>query len=175
MFLNWSANIIILISIFYLMLYDLKASSILGLIGAGLMTLAFIIIVIVLLSFNQSTILVVIESVPIILIYSIIGIIYLFMYYSPSVKEKALVKKIILEMGTKFSRTEIKEISEKSKVDITSIIQIVKEMIVNQEIHAIYFNSTKTLAFNQQTNIKEIDNLMAQYKQWEEINIGKMN
>ena len=97
------------------------------------------------------------------------------MYYSPSVKEKALVKKIILEMGTKFSRTEIKEISEKSKVDITSIIQIVKEMIVNQEIHAIYFNSTKTLAFNQQTNIKEIDNLMAQYKQWEEINIGKMN
>ena len=41
-------------------------------------------------------------------------------------------------------------------------------MIENKEIYAQYFSSTKSVAFNQQANIEEIDKLMATYKEWEE-------
>ncbi len=36
-----------------------------------------------------------------------------------------------------------------------------------------YFSSTKSIAFNQQANINEIDNLMKTYKDWEDKEIGK--
>ena len=40
-------------------------------------------------------------------------------------------------------------------------------MIQEGEIHADYFKSTKTLAFDQRSNIDEIDNLMKKFEQWE--------
>ena len=172
---DWLGVFVIIISIFFLLRYNLENAFFYGIVGTSIMTIMFIIVIVELFIFNSLTITLIFELLPIILLYSINCIIYLLMYYSPTIKEEALVKRIILEMGTKFSRTEIKEVSEKSRVDITSIIKIVKQMITNQEIHGIYFNSTETIAFNQQSNIKEIDNLMAQYKQWEEINIGKTN
>jgi len=53
------------------------------------------------------------------------------------------------------------------------IISTVKEMIRNQEIYAKYFESNKAVAFDQQANIEEIDNLMAIYKKWEDNEFGK--
>ena len=41
-------------------------------------------------------------------------------------------------------------------------------MIENKEIHAHYFSSTKFVAFDQQANIEEIDELMTTYKKWED-------
>lgn len=87
--------------------------------------------------------------------------------------DEAKVRQTILEMGTKFTRLTIKEISEKSEVDIYSIIKVIKEMIQNQEIYAEYFKSTKTVSFDQQTNINEIEKLMEIYREWETDKIEK--
>jgi len=46
-------------------------------------------------------------------------------------------------------------------------------MIENREIYAQYFSSTKSVAFNLQANIDEIDKLMDTYKDWEEEKVGK--
>jgi len=46
-------------------------------------------------------------------------------------------------------------------------------MIKNKEIYAEYFTSSKSVAFNQQANIDEIDKLMEVYKEWEEKKVGK--
>ncbi len=90
-----------------------------------------------------------------------------------NLKEKLSIKKIILDLGTQHTRLQIKEIAEISKIDRSSIINVVREMIANKEIYANYFKSSNFVAFNQQANIDEIDNLMATYKVWEEKNIEK--
>ena len=46
-------------------------------------------------------------------------------------------------------------------------------MIDNKEIYAQYFSSTKSVAFDQQANIDEIDKLMSTYKDWESEKVGK--
>lgn len=84
------------------------------------------------------------------------------------------IKKLVLELGIKFTRLEIKEIGEKSSIDNEdTIIEVVKDMIKNKEIYAEYFSSSKAIAFDQQANIEEIDKLMATYKEWEEKEVGK--
>ncbi len=40
-------------------------------------------------------------------------------------------------------------------------------MIEVKEIHAKYFESSKSVAFDLQTNIKEIDDLMKKFEEWE--------
>jgi len=46
-------------------------------------------------------------------------------------------------------------------------------MIDKKEIYAEYFKSTKSVFFDKQANIDEIDALMEQYKKWEEEGISK--
>ena len=87
---------------------------------------------------------------------------------------KHIIKKTILELGTKFTRLQIVEISEECNVkDEQLIVDVVREMIDNNEIYSQYFSSTKSVAFNQQANIDEIDKLMATYKEWEEKKVEK--
>ena len=84
------------------------------------------------------------------------------------------VKKAVLDLGLKFARLQIAEISEVCSVDdIQLIVDIVKDMIDNKEIYAQYFSSTKSVAFDQQANIDEIDKLMSTYKDWEDKKVGK--
>lgn len=84
------------------------------------------------------------------------------------------IKKLVLELGTKFTRLEIREIGEKSSIDDEDIIiEVVKDMIKNKEIYAEYFSSSKAIAFDQQANIEEIDKLMAIYKEWEDKKVSK--
>ncbi|MBA7568287.1 hypothetical protein ES708_10008 [subsurface metagenome] len=84
------------------------------------------------------------------------------------------IKKTILDLGTKYSKLSIQEIGEKTDIDLEFLIQkTIKPMIKNQEIYAEYFESTKSIAFNLQANIDEIDKLMEQYRQWEEERINK--
>ena len=81
---------------------------------------------------------------------------------------KIKVKKTILDLGTRFTRLQVAEIAEECKVKNNQlIVEIIKEMIYNKEIYAKYFESTKSIAFDQQTNIEEIDRLMDAYKEWE--------
>jgi len=46
-------------------------------------------------------------------------------------------------------------------------------VITNKEIYATYFRSSKSLAFDLQANIDEIDKLMSTYKDWEEEKVEK--
>jgi hypothetical protein len=46
-------------------------------------------------------------------------------------------------------------------------------MISNKEIYAEFFKSSKTVSFDQQANIDEIDELMAVFKDWEDDQITK--
>ena len=76
--------------------------------------------------------------------------------------------------NVKFARLQIAEISEECAVkDEQLIVDTVREMIDNKEIYAQYFSSTKSVAFDQQANIDEIDKLMATYKEWEEKKVEK--
>ena len=60
------------------------------------------------------------------------------------------VKKAVLDLGIKFARLQIAEISEVCDVDdVQLIVDTVKNMIDNKEIYAQYFSSTKSVAFNQ--------------------------
>ncbi|KKM03594.1 hypothetical protein LCGC14_1772860 [marine sediment metagenome] len=84
------------------------------------------------------------------------------------------VKKAVLELGIKFARLQIAEISEVCGIDdVQLIVDTVNNMIENKEIYAQYFSSTKSVAFDQQTNIDEIDKLMSTYKDWEDKKVGK--
>ena len=84
------------------------------------------------------------------------------------------IRKSILEMSTKFTRIEITEINDVSGVDNEElIITTLREMINNKEVYAQYFTISKSLVFNQQANIDEIDRLMELYREWEKKEIGK--
>ena len=88
--------------------------------------------------------------------------------------DKTLIKNVILELGTKYDRLNVDEISEKSNQDSGIITSTINEMIGNNEIYAEYFSSTKMVAFNKQANLNEIDTLMAKYKEWEKGQVEKI-
>lgn len=84
------------------------------------------------------------------------------------------IKKTVLDLGTKYTRLEVREIIEKSDVNEEElIVKTVTNMIDNKEIYAEYFSSSNSISFNQQANIDEIDKLMAIYKEWEEKKVEK--
>ncbi|KKM96128.1 hypothetical protein LCGC14_1181210 [marine sediment metagenome] len=84
-----------------------------------------------------------------------------------TLEDESEIRKTILNLGTKFMRLEVREISEKCGFDRDSIIGVLKKMIINEEIYADFFQTTNTVSFDQQTNIDEIDRLMTVYKDWE--------
>ncbi len=84
------------------------------------------------------------------------------------------IKKTVLDLGTKFHRLEIADISDKSGIeDEELIISVFQDMIQQKEIFGDYFASSKAIAFEQQRNIDQIDELIQTYNKWKEINIGK--
>lgn len=82
------------------------------------------------------------------------------------------IRKMILELGVKYNRLQIAEIAEKCGEPEDCIILIAQGMIENKEIYAEYFKSTKSFAFDQRTNIDEIDDLMKKYEGWEKEKMG---
>jgi len=84
------------------------------------------------------------------------------------------IKKTVLNLGTKFTRLKIIEIAEKCDIKNEQlIIDTVLNMIEKNEIYADYFSISKSIAFNQQANIEEIDRLMDAYKDWEDKKVRK--
>ncbi len=83
------------------------------------------------------------------------------------------IKSTVLDLGTKFPRLQIVEIAERTGADPKLIVETVKEMISKGEIYADYFESSRSVAFNQQANIDEIDSLMDSFRDWEREGKGK--
>lgn len=73
-----------------------------------------------------------------------------------NLKERSLIKKTILDLGTKFARLQINEIVEECGEDESIIIDTVKEMIERDEIYAKYFESSKAILFNLQANVNKL-------------------
>jgi len=87
---------------------------------------------------------------------------------------ESAIRNTILQLGTKSSRINLNQISKKSGVKNSNIIlKVVQEMIEAKEIYGEYFSSTKTILFDQKANIREIDNLMKMYREWEENKTAK--
>ncbi len=85
-----------------------------------------------------------------------------------------IIKKTILDLSIKFTRLQVAEISEESHIDQNFIVNTIKDMIKNKEIYAKYFDSTQAVAFDQQSNLKEIDRLMTTYEEWEKKEYDKL-
>lgn len=107
-------------------------------------------------------------NIFILILFSTINLILLFGKFAVREVNKNLIKKTVLELGIEYANLEVREISEACNVNKMAIIDTIQEMIENNEIHAEYFKSSKTVAFNKQANIEEIDNLMALYQGWDE-------
>jgi len=86
----------------------------------------------------------------------------------------ALTKKKLLALSIHYSQITIPEVLEKYNVtDDKLVIKALLEMVENSEIYAEYIPSTRTIVFQLESNIEEIDRLMKMYEDWEERNIGK--
>lgn len=88
-------------------------------------------------------------------------------------KETAEIKKKILDLSTKITRVEVKEISERVKIDKDTVKKVMKEMVQRKEVFGKYFSTSRALVFNQKANIDEIEQLMEIYGEWEKKEIGK--
>ena len=82
---------------------------------------------------------------------------FLYLNISQNKGDRASIINIIKDLGTKYTRLEIREISEKCNKDPGLILKIVKCMIERQEVFARYFTSSKAVAFNQKANISKIE------------------
>ena len=99
-------------------------------------------------------------------------------------RDIAKLKKTVLNLGTRFLRLEIRDVAEKSGLNIKKVEDGISEMIKNNEIYAnisketkvIYANiskETKVIEFNQDANLEEMDNLLEMYEQWEQKSVKK--
>jgi predicted RNA binding protein with dsRBD fold (UPF0201 family) len=85
----------------------------------------------------------------------------------------AKTKSIIIDLGAKYARLEIIDIVEKCGEEEGLIISTIQDMIKNREISAEYFKGSKAIAFSQQIDVEEIDELMKSFDEWEKEGKGK--
>ncbi len=156
-------SFIFLLSIFYLFFLEIKKSVIIGLSISSLLLISY-------LYFNSLD-----------LLWNTILLIALFGYNITNLlrmlkfskREESIVRKAVLNLGSKLVRLKIKEIAEFTRVDTSTVLKTIRIMINNEQIYAEYFESSKTVAINQLANLENIDKLMDLYHDWEKKKIKK--
>jgi len=90
--------------------------------------------------------------------------------YALSVEaKKHWVAHNILALSTRFTRVQVPEIAEQCGVQKEQIIEdVLKDMISQEVIYAQYFESTGSVAFDQQANIAVMADLDQEFESWEE-------
>ncbi|MBD3214454.1 MAG: hypothetical protein GF311_17715 [Candidatus Lokiarchaeota archaeon] len=83
------------------------------------------------------------------------------------------IKRTIIDLGTKFTRLTLGDVNEKCKESKDIVLKVINQMIGDNEIYAKYFKSTQMIAFDQQANIDDIDNLMKTYQEWEKYEVER--
>ncbi|MFX1500449.1 MAG: hypothetical protein ACFFDH_05725 [Promethearchaeota archaeon] len=76
-------------------------------------------------------------------------------------------KNKIFNLSQNYTRLEVSNIIEKAGEGEGLILSALQDMIMNREISAEYFKSSKEVAFHKQINIEEIDKLMKSFEDWE--------
>jgi len=159
----------ILISGFYLYHLKIKKSIIFGIVGTIIYVLAVFFLTLIYIQRRELQLLLLIFFWVFCLIVNLIVFSLLKSEKNElTFTDETIIKKIVLDLGTKYTRLEVREISEKCGYDSDSIIRVLNSMIMNKEIYAEFFKSSNTVSFDQQANIDEIDELMAAYKDWED-------
>ncbi len=78
-------------------------------------------------------------------------------------EQSRVIKNTILDLGTKFTRLQVVEITECYHVDDEDlIIETIQDMIAKHQVDAQYFASTKAVAFNQRANLAARDAFIAE-------------
>jgi len=86
----------------------------------------------------------------------------------------AKIKRVILDLSTKITRLQLVDIIERTNIENHDLIkQTALEMLENREVFGDFFTSTNSLVFDQNANIKEFDNLLDKFKEWEDKEIQK--
>jgi len=89
-------------------------------------------------------------------------------------KDETLIRKTLLDFGTKLTRLKINEIAERTGAFHETIKKVVQDMQDNKEIYARYFKSSNSVVFNQDANIEDIDRLISAFNKWEESKFDKV-
>lgn len=72
-------------------------------------------------------------------------------------------------MSFKFTKVEIPEIIEEAGVNVEILItEIAQKMLENKEIFGYYENKSKSIIFDHEVEVEEIEKLMEKYEEWEE-------
>ena len=90
-----------------------------------------------------------------------------------SFEKELQIRKTILDFSINLPRLKVAEISEVIRVPRSYIIIIAMKMIQNQEIQAKFYQSSRSILFNQLANIEKIDDLIQKYQEWEQDKLGK--
>ena len=166
----------VILSIRFLFLLEIRIASIIGIITCIASEIGYIILPEFFLQYSNvpNKAQIIISSMIVIFLMLIFNLGILLLSFRPNIKEEAIVKRKIIEYGKKIERIKIKDISDKSNVDASTVFRTLTEMIKNQEIYAAYFKSSKTIAFNQIANLENIDSLMKLYEDWEHQRLKKV-
>ena len=89
-------------------------------------------------------------------------------------RDETLIRKTLLDFGTKLTRLKINEIAERTGAFHETIKKVVRGMREGKEIYARYFKSSNSVVFNQDANIENIDRLMSVYNEWEKSKFDKI-
>lgn len=165
----------ILLSIRLVFLLEIKVAVIIGIITCVASGITYILLPEWLFSvgMNRDSWLILNSPILIFMMF-VLNLLMLFLNLRTTAKEEAIVKRKIIEFGGNIARLKVKDISEKSNVDTSTVFRILFEMIRNQEIYAEYFKSSKTVAFNQIANLENFDTLMKLYDNWEHQKLKKI-
>ncbi len=165
----------ILLSIRLVFLLEIKVAVIIGIITSVASGITYILLPEWLFSVGMDRASWLILNSPILIFMMfVLNLLMLFLNLRTTAKEEAIVKRKIIEFGGNIARLKVKDISEKSNVDTSTVFRILFEMIRNQEIYAEYFKSSKTVAFNQIANLENFDTLMKLYDNWEHQKLKKI-
>jgi hypothetical protein len=86
------------------------------------------------------------------------------------------IKKGVIDMSTKFTRLKLEEIISKIGIYDEKLVETtLKNMIKNQEVYGEYFSMSKSIVFEQKTNIAKINDLLSLYESWEKDKLNSLN
>lgn len=171
---SWLGLFIILLSNFYIFIFELQKAILVGIISIVFHIVIFIIILGITKNLDFEIIFLELTFYFLFIINSIgFTLLLIKNKLKPRKKDVVLIKRTTLDYGTQHSRLEIREIASKCRLDKTTVTDVIKEMVKNEEVYAEYFSSSKSIVFDQLANIDSIDKLIDNYKKWEVSRFGK--